>query len=241
MRSIKIKSFNTITRWGAIACLVMILLSSVFVRLLNVPFKVGLLMFILGSIFAMLLLVTLVIASFMPRWSGQRSQLLPSMVIVLVSALIFITLIFGRGNYPSTHNISTDTYNPPEFIAAYELRGSESNPLVYTEEVAELQRTGYSDLASLHSDLPSGEAFIRSRAIANKLGWNIHESDITGGHIEAVDTTFWFGFKDDIVIRVLPNGSGSVIDLRSVSRIGGSDHGANAARIRKFIATFKDA
>ena len=69
------------------------------------------------------------------------------------------------------------------------------------------------------------------------MGWALKSEDVEGGIIEATDTTFWYGFKDDVVIRIRPSeGGGSVLDVRSISRVGGSDIGANAARIRKFLA-----
>jgi uncharacterized protein (DUF1499 family) len=67
------------------------------------------------------------------------------------------------------------------------------------------------------------------------MGWEIAEADAAAGRIEATDTTFWFGFKDDVVIRIRPaEDGGSIVDIRSKSRVGMSDVGANAARIRAF-------
>jgi uncharacterized protein (DUF1499 family) len=71
------------------------------------------------------------------------------------------------------------------------------------------------------------------------MGWELVASDPIAGRIEATDTTFWFGFTDDIVIRVSPRGGGSRVDIRSVSRVGISDVGTNAARIRKYLAALK--
>jgi len=70
-------------------------------------------------------------------------------------------------------------------------------------------------------------------------GWQIVNADKNKGVIEATEMTFWFGFKDDIVVRIAPQGSGSRIDIRSLSRVGKSDVGANADRIRKYLATLK--
>jgi uncharacterized protein (DUF1499 family) len=71
---------------------------------------------------------------------------------------------------------------------------------------------------------------------ARALDWEIVASDAPAGRIEATATTMWFGFKDDIVVRVRPEaGGGSRVDVRSVSRVGQSDVGANAKRIREFI------
>ena len=80
------------------------------------------------------------------------------------------------------------------------------------------------------------DVFARSLEAAESLGWEIVSASEDEGRIEATATTLWFGFKDDVVIRVRPDNGGSRVDLRSVSRVGGGDLGANAARIRAFIA-----
>jgi uncharacterized protein (DUF1499 family) len=71
--------------------------------------------------------------------------------------------------------------------------------------------------------------------VATALGWEIVAASEDDGRFEATDTTFWFGFKDDVVVRIRPEGDGSRIDLRSVSRVGVGDLGANAARIKRFV------
>ena len=71
------------------------------------------------------------------------------------------------------------------------------------------------------------------------MGWEIVASDPAQGRIEATATTFWFGFKDDIVVRLAAEGTGSRVDVRSLSRIGSSDVGANAQRIRAYLEKVK--
>ena len=70
---------------------------------------------------------------------------------------------------------------------------------------------------------------------AVELGWEIVAAEPDRGRIEATATTFWFRFKDDVVIRLTPRGYGTYVDVRSKSRIGGGDMGANANRIRRFL------
>ena len=72
---------------------------------------------------------------------------------------------------------------------------------------------------------------------AQAMGLRIVSSDAKQGRIEAVDTTFWFGFKDDVVIRC----QDFRVDLRSISRVGRSDLGANAKRIEQFIEIFQES
>ncbi|MEP6689596.1 MAG: DUF1499 domain-containing protein [Gemmatimonadaceae bacterium] len=138
---------------------------------------------------------------------------------------------------PPIHDISTDTNDPPAFVAVLPLRAGASNPAAYGgEPVAVLQRSGYPDIRSLYLDAPPAVAYTRALATAKAMGWSMVAADSGTGRIEGTATTLWFGFKDDVVIRVRPSATGSIIDARSVSRVGGSDVGTNAARLRDFLA-----
>ncbi len=96
-------------------------------------------------------------------------------------------------------------------------------------------------MGSLDTPLPPDDAFARAVTVARDMGWHIYARAPEDGRIEAVDTTFWFGFKDDIAIRITPrDGGGSRLDLRSVSRVGTGDLGTNARRIQRFQDRFRD-
>lgn len=137
---------------------------------------------------------------------------------------------------PFIHDITTDTESPPSFVAILPLRAGAPNPPEYPGEgVAEQQRAGYPDLATLVLEMPEEQAFGLALSSAAAMGWEIVASVPDEGRIEATDTTFWFGFKDDVVIRVEGSTAGSRVDMRSKSRVGSSDVGANAARIRAFF------
>ena len=141
---------------------------------------------------------------------------------------------------PRIHDISTDTVNPPLFVAVLPLRKGAENVASYGgKEIAVLQQKGYPDIKPLELAVPPQVAFARALDTAERMGWAMVASDPAAGRIEATDTTLWYGFKDDIVIRVTPSGSGSRIDVRSVSRVGRSDVGTNAQRIRKYLAKLK--
>ncbi len=143
---------------------------------------------------------------------------------------------------PFIHHVSTDTNNPPQFQAIIALRGENSNPLTYdTEKLAPLQLSAYPEVKPILSKLTKVQAFDRAIATAKSLGWEIITQDGEQGIIEAVDTTLLWAFKDDVVIRIQETETGSKIDLRSISRIGGSDLGANAKRVIKFITSFEKA
>jgi uncharacterized protein (DUF1499 family) len=105
--------------------------------------------------------------------------------------------------------------------------------------VAAQQRKAYPDIIPLILPVPQDQAFERALAVSRRLGWQIIDADKNAGRIEAVDTTFWFRFKDDIVIRLRQQNSGSRVDIRSESRVGVSDLGKNAERIRKFLQEIK--
>lgn len=143
---------------------------------------------------------------------------------------------------PPIHDITTDLGNPPAFEAILPLRADAPNPAEYGgPDVAAQQRAAYPEIAPLFLEASTGAAFQRSLDAARGMGWEIVTADSARGRIEAVATTRWFGFKDDVVIRVAQDGSRARIDVRSVSRVGGGDVGTNARRIRQFVERVQDA
>lgn len=140
---------------------------------------------------------------------------------------------------PPIHDISTDTITPPGYIEVAAIRREQRvpNSLDYSADVAALQRTGYPDVAPAFLGAPPADAYRRALDLVRARGWEVVAADETSHRIEATDTTYWFGFKDDIAIRVSPIPDGtSRVDVRSVSRVGRSDVGTNAKRIRAFLA-----
>jgi len=135
------------------------------------------------------------------------------------------------------NDVTTDTVNPPAFVAVLPLRASAPVPAGYPGvATAEAQRRAYPDIVPLELALPPAAAFARALDAATGLGWDVVATDAATGRIEATATTPWFGFRDDVVVRVMPAAAGSRIDVRSVSRVGKSDLGANARRIRAYLA-----
>jgi len=139
------------------------------------------------------------------------------------------------GLVPPIDDISTDTDNPPRYSAVLALRKSGENPTDYRADLAAQQKKAYPDIAPAMLGAPPAEAFARAERAARAMGWEIVAAAPADLRIEATDTTLLFGFKDDIVIRVAAAGSGSRVDVRSQSRVGKSDLGVNANRIRKFL------
>jgi uncharacterized protein (DUF1499 family) len=137
---------------------------------------------------------------------------------------------------PSIHDITTDTENPPQFVALLAARQKAPNGAAHGgARVAQAQKAAYPDITPTKLDLPPARAFERALNVAGNMGWKIVAANQAEGRIEATATTFWFRFKDDIVIRIVASGNGSRLDLRSMSRLGRNDLGTNARRIRSFL------
>jgi uncharacterized protein (DUF1499 family) len=182
---------------------------------------------------ALVLLVTLLLMCWR-RFRLEMRRLLAIIALAAVPVAVGASILLPSVNLPHIHDISTDVNDPPEFMAAKALRGESSNPLKRDAAIDAAQRAAYPQLAALRTDAAPREAFNRAFATAKTLGWNVYFSSADRGVMEASETTFWFGFVDDIAIRVQPDGNGSRIDLRSVSRVGEGDLGANAKRIERF-------
>ncbi len=145
---------------------------------------------------------------------------------------------------PYIHDITTDTDGPPLFVTLLAARADAPNTADYGgRKVAVLQKAAYPNIAPKVLDLPVDQAFGRVQAAAYRLGWDVAAVVAAEGRLEATDTTTWFGFKDDVVVRVRALGGArarSRIDVRSVSRIGRGDLGANARRVRAFLAALTE-
>lgn len=162
-----------------------------------------------------------------------------TLVTVMFSAIAIImplSMLSKAKSVPLIHDVSTDLKNPPEFVAIVPLRADAPNPVEYAgEETSEQQRTAYPELQTLIYTQSKSELMETTEQSVDNLGWELVNTDPSAGIIEATDTTTWFGFKDDVVIRVIDNGNERLVDIRSKSRIGGSDLGKNAERIHDFI------
>jgi len=171
---------------------------------------------------------------------GQRALAAVALLLGLAAALPPWQLQRSARLAPPIHDISTDTDDPPRFVAVVPLRQGASNPVEYGgPEIAAQQHKAYPDLTSAVLPLPPARAFERALQAARAQGWEIVAAVPAEGRIEATDTTRWFGFKDDVVIRVRPDGAGSRVDVRSVSRVGRGDVGTNARRIRGFLEALR--
>ena len=175
-------------------------------------------------------------------WShlGTRGIALAAVGVVLGAVVAYVPWQYDRlrNAVPPIHDITTDMDNPPAFVAALKLRPKDANTVAYEgPDLAGKQRAAYPDIAPVKAKLAPAEAFKRALDAANTMpGWTVVDADPAARRIEANETSRWFRFTDDVVIRITPDGAGSRIDVRSVSRVGRSDFGVNAARIRAYAA-----
>ena len=237
-----LKTLAKLCLLGAIPCLLGFPLAVIAYRLhwwpmgqsfdlIKITFFTGLLLVVLSMLIAL-------IAMFKKDLEALKAAAVAFVLISIPSIGLSLQAIKGK-SLPRIHDITTDTVNPPQFRAVLNLRGTDSNSLDYqAEQLATQQQAAYPYIQPIMTQMTPERALARAAAAVAQLGWELIAKDQATGTIEAVDTTLLWGFKDDIVIRVQATASGSRVDLRSVSRVGLSDLGANAARIRKFIEAF---
>jgi uncharacterized protein (DUF1499 family) len=184
------------------------------------------------------LVLAAILASYERRTSPRRwpaIALIAAVAGALAFAIPYAMLQSGK-RAPAIHDITTDTANPPRFVAIVPLRAGAPNSVDYAgEATASRQRAAYPDIQPVTLGVPPEQAFRHALDVARVMGWQIDATVPAEGRIEATDTTRWFGFKDDIVIRVSAVPAGSRVDVRSESRLGGSDLGKNARRVRAYL------
>jgi uncharacterized protein (DUF1499 family) len=220
----------------ALVALVMLALSGPGVRFELWSYRTGLILFRWTAYVAIAASLVAALALAIPKVRAQ-GFLLPMLALVIGLAVLYVPLRFLQQAraVPPINDISTDTENPPRYMTA-------SRPYPGAE-FARQQRAAYPDILPIVLPVPPREAFARAVAAAEAMGWEVVGRDAAAGTIEAVDITKWFGFKDDIAIRVRPAQDGSPnlsrVDIRSKSRVGRSDIGTNARRIRGYAERLK--
>ena len=170
--------------------------------------------------------------------AGAASR--PATWLAFVAALAitgFNVRSMGGFRAPPMHDITTDTVNPPMFVAVIPVREAAhaaNPPMYFAAENAARQLAAYPDITTIVMQAPADQVFAKAEATAKDMGWEIVASVPAEGRIEATATTGWIGFKDDVVIRIVNAGAETHVDLRSKSRVGRGDAGMNANRIRAF-------
>jgi len=173
-----------------------------------------------------------------PTGSGGKSGRPLSLFGVAAGAVLFLVIAFNAasgGSYPPINDVTTDLADPPAFADDPSGRGRDMG---YPSDFVDAATASYRDLVPIETANPPDRALELAAQTAAGLGWQVVRTDRATGTVLARQTTAIFRFVDDIVIRVRPRGAGSVVDLRSKSRDGRGDIGANAIRIRAFAEAY---
>jgi uncharacterized protein (DUF1499 family) len=174
------------------------------------------------------------------RWAGMAIGL--GMIAWLANLAILAFTV------PAIHDISTDLADPPQFQmlalrpdnwdAVPGADDSSMKGMGPQQRWEVIHRNSYADIRTVRINQPMAEVVMKAERLAKNRGWAVAVADQAQGRMEATDTSTFFRFKDDVVLRVraTEDGKGSVVDMRSVSRVGVSDLGMNAKRVRTFLA-----
>lgn len=158
------------------------------------------------------------------------------------------SFVWQARSVPAIHDISTDLADPPQFAQLTvrpdnfdQIPGegdSEMKGMSPQQRWVLIHQQAYGDIRSARINQPVSEVMAKAERLAKTRGWDIAVIEPASGRMEATDTTRFFRFKDDVVLRVraTEDGTGSIVDMRSVSRVGVSDIGVNAKRVRSFLA-----
>jgi uncharacterized protein (DUF1499 family) len=139
--------------------------------------------------------------------------------------------------HPYIHDITTDLDDPPAFVAVAKVRSAGDHPVAYDgPEVAAQQREGYPDLKPLMVSADAATVFAAAGQVVDSMGMELVDASESDLRIEATQTSLFYGFKDDIVVRIVATPDATRVDVRSKSRVGRSDIGQNAKRIKAFLA-----
>ena len=197
--------------------------------------------FTLGMMAGGAALIMLLLQALFKRQTLTLGSAIITVMFSAIAIIMPLSMLSKAKSVPPIHDISTDLKSPPEFVAIIPLRADAPNPATYAgEDTAEQQREAYPELQTLTYSQSKSQLVEASEQAVNNLGWELVNIDANNGIIEATDTTVWFGFKDDIVVRINDDGSERLVDIRSKSRIGKSDLGKNAERIHALIKELDD-
>ncbi|HWT13545.1 MAG TPA: DUF1499 domain-containing protein [Allosphingosinicella sp.] len=195
-------------------------------------------------------LLLAIVAAFVARRAKPRLVLIN--LVALCVAAVFVGFVANQvriaRSVPAIHDISTNLEDWPRFYRlTVRADNLESVPdmgrpglaaLPPRERWKAVHREYYGDIATIRVPWSVADTVARARALAEERGWEIVTADSERGILEAVETSLFFRFKDNVVVRVRPvnGGTGSIVDMRSISRVGISDVGVNARRVRSFLA-----
>lgn len=196
---------------------------------------------LLASLPALLLSLAALLRTRSPAQRAGRRRAVEATLLSGALAALLVALALPARRVPAIHDITTDPADPPGFLSAAGEPGEGAAGAVYPAENAALQQAAYPDLGPLLVAASAADTYAAAQRAASALGWEVVRSDPAAGTLEATETSGVFRFVDDVSVRVRPQDGGARIDLRSRSRVGKSDVGANAARIRAFAGELRRA
>ena len=226
--------------WGlrlAVIAPLMMLVAGGFYRLRFVDFQIALLALavavLIAAVAALLGLVGAVLGA--RDGSANTKRAVAALVVALVVLVVPLNTVRQGAGVPMIHDITTDMEDPPIFVEVPRKRMSSDNSLDIDAEVLAAQKAYYTDIGPTMLPMAKAEAFELVREAVEASGWKVHAQKANLGYIEATASTPFFGFRDDVIIRVTEQAGTVRVDMRSASRVGLSDLGVNAGRIRDFM------
>ncbi|AEF54558.1 DUF1499 domain-containing protein [Marinomonas posidonica] len=192
------------------------------------------------SVYASLVLSVLAIVSLgaccKERNIGSQRFFFLVLIVSLVYSFMWIGFYLHRSDLPSINDISTDTEMPPAFLNVNFIRSSNENDLAYNPDWAPIQKKHYPNVKPVFTPESKQQVYYVVADLVQDRGWDVVAKYPAAGMIEATARTPIFGFRDDVVIRILQVDNDKVrIDMRSCSRVGRGDYGVNAQRIESFM------
>src|SRR5712671_6276450 len=244
---------SSLASWArnlAVFSVVAVLVSIIIVRQGFLEMQPALATFF-GALGCAVLSILVCLAAFVAIWQNGLRGMSRILLALLIDAVVlaypaYLALQYNK--LPPIHDITTDPVDPPRFEALARLRtGDGTNTAVYAGLYsAEQQRLAYPDVETVELDVPVQRAFEVTMQLVNKRKWVVIDERAPQlprrtGRIEAVARTPIMGFREDVSIRVTPDGEGSRVDIRSSSRYFESDLGSNAARVAKLMDDINNA
>jgi hypothetical protein len=215
------------------------------------PFTTGftLLMGAMG-LAAFAVICGLIVGWLQKRRGGGAPRTMRYLGMVLGLAMMgwLLSYVYVARSVPAIHDVSTDLADPPQF-QTLALRADNFDKIPGDDDEGMkgmtpqqrwvlIHQKAYGDIRSVRINQPVAAVMAKAERLAKARGWDMATIDPAAGRMEATDTSRFFRFKDDVVMRVraTEDGTGSIVDMRSVSRVGISDLGVNAQRVRSFLA-----
>jgi uncharacterized protein (DUF1499 family) len=185
-------------------------------------------------------LILIILQVLINRKNVNWGSTLACAILALVAVGMPVSMMSKASAVPRIHDITTDVTNPPEFVAIAPLREGAPNPVSYKGgEVTKQQLEAYPEIKTQLLPQQPEEVFAAAEKAIEAMGWERVTQGALPNTLEATDTTAWFGFKDDVVIRLTAKNDDTLVDVRSKSRVGKSDLGKNAERINAFMAELR--